>query len=59
MMWMPFVRLFEQAKADKERPSFIVVKTQIGQGCPAKQGTAAAHGEPLGETEHSGDEEGL
>ena len=39
----------QQAKADKERPSFIVVKTQIGQGCPAKQGTAAAHGEPLGE----------
>lgn len=38
-----------QAKADKEHPSFIVVKTQIGQGCPAKQGTAAAHGEPLGE----------
>ena len=49
MMWMPFVRLVQQAKADKERPSFIVVKTQIGQGCPAKQGTAAAHGEPLGE----------
>ena len=39
----------QQAKADKERPSFIVVKTQIGQGCPAKQGTAAAHGEHLGE----------
>ena len=39
----------QQAKADKERPSFIVVKTQIGQGCPAKQGTAAAHREPLGE----------
>lgn len=39
----------EEAKADTARPSFIVVHTQIGYGCPAKQGTAAAHGEPLGE----------
>lgn len=38
----------EAAKADKERPSFITVKTQIGYGCPAKQGKASAHGEPLG-----------
>ena len=39
----------EEAKADTSRPSFITVKTQIGYGCPAKQGTAAAHGEPLGD----------
>ena len=39
----------EAAKADKERPSFITIKTQIGYGCPAKQGKASAHGEPLGE----------
>ena len=38
----------EAAKADKERPSFITIKTQIGYGCPAKQGKASAHGEPLG-----------
>ena len=38
----------EEAKADTERPSFITVKTQIGYGCPAKQGKASAHGEPLG-----------
>lgn len=38
----------EAAKADTERPSFITVKTQIGYGCPAKQGKASAHGEPLG-----------
>ena len=39
----------EAAKADTARPSFITVKTQIGYGCPAKQGKASAHGEPLGE----------
>ncbi|MBQ7515279.1 MAG: transketolase [Schwartzia sp.] len=39
----------EQAKADKTRPSFITIKTAIGYGCPAKQGKASAHGEPLGE----------
>ncbi len=39
----------EEAKADKKRPSFITIKTQIGYGCPAKQGKASAHGEPLGE----------
>lgn len=41
-------RAFAQAKEEKEKPSFIIVKTQIGYGCPAKQGTASAHGEPLG-----------
>ena len=38
----------EAAKADTERPSFITIKTEIGYGCPAKQGKASAHGEPLG-----------
>ncbi len=38
-----------EAKADTTRPSMIMVKTQIGYGCPAKQGKASAHGEPLGE----------
>lgn len=42
-------KAIEVAKADKTRPSFITVKTQIGYGCPAKQGKASAHGEPLGE----------
>lgn len=42
-------KAIEAAKADTERPSFITVKTQIGFGCPAKQGKASAHGEPLGD----------
>lgn len=36
------------AKAETGRPSLVVIKTQIGYGCPAKQGKASAHGEPLG-----------
>lgn len=42
-------KAIEEAKADTSRPSFITVHTQIGYGCPAKQGKASAHGEPLGE----------
>ncbi len=38
----------EQAKAETEKPSIIICRTQIGHGCPAKQGKASAHGEPLG-----------
>lgn len=41
-------KAIEKAKADTSRPSFITVKTRIGYGCPAKEGKASAHGEPLG-----------
>jgi transketolase len=38
----------EAAKADKNRPSFIKIKTTIGYGVPDRAGTAKAHGEPIG-----------
>ncbi len=37
-----------QAKHCGDRPSFIVCRTTIGKGSPARAGTAKAHGEPLG-----------
>ncbi len=40
------------AAADADpRPSLIAVRTVIGYGAPAKAGTAAAHGAPLGDDE--------
>ncbi len=41
-------KAISEAKAEKNRPSFIKINTEIGFGCPLKQGKAAAHGEPLG-----------
>ncbi|RXM79497.1 transketolase [Clostridium tetani] len=42
-------KAIKEAKSDKKRSSIIIIKTQIGYGCPAKQGKSSAHGEPLGE----------
>ena len=41
----------QEAKAETERPSLIVLRTHIAFGSPNKQDTADAHGAPLGEEE--------
>jgi transketolase len=38
-----------EAQAETGRPSLIVCRTTIAYGSPNKAGTAAAHGEPLGD----------
>jgi transketolase len=42
---------FAAFRAETSRPTLIVVDSVIGYGAPNKQGTHAAHGEPLGEEE--------
>ncbi len=44
-------RAFQTFRAETQRPTLIIVDSHIGYGAPTKQGTAAAHGEPLGEEE--------
>ncbi len=44
-------RAIRRAKAEKRRPSLILVRTHIGYGSPHKQDTFEAHGSPLGEEE--------
>src|SRR5688572_13424699 len=44
-------RAYAEAVGDTAKPSLIVIKTTIGFGSPAKQGTSEAHGAPLGAEE--------
>jgi transketolase len=41
----------EAARAERHRPSLILVRTHIGYGAPHKQDSYEAHGSPLGEEE--------
>jgi len=40
-----------EAKAEHERPTFLMVHSHIGYGSPGREDTPAAHGEPLGPDE--------
>ena len=44
-------RALDAAGAATDRPTLIIADSVIGYGAPHKQGTAEAHGEPLGKTE--------
>ncbi len=47
------------AKANRDQPSLIVVRTHIGFGSPAKHDTAGSHGSPLGADEVRATKEAL
>ncbi len=44
-------RAIQEAQAERERPSLILVHTHIGYGSPHKQDNFSSHGSPLGEDE--------
>jgi transketolase len=44
-------RATEEAKAEDDRPSLVIVRSHIGYGSPNKQDTYKAHGSPLGDEE--------
>jgi transketolase len=44
-------RAFQTFARERHRPTLIIVDSHIAYGAPTKEGTAAAHGEPLGEDE--------
>ena len=47
-------RALEGFKAEREKPTLIVVTSVIGYGAPKKQGTSKAHSDPLGSEEIKG-----
>ena len=51
--------LTAEARAEKDRPSLIILDSIIGKGAPTKQGTSGVHGSPLGDEEARKTKEGL
>jgi transketolase len=47
-------RAFKVFEKEPDRPTLIIVDSHIAWGAPTKEGTSAAHGEPLGEEEIRG-----
>ncbi len=45
------LKALKKAKAEKKKPSLIMLRTHIAYGSPNKQDSAEAHGAPLGEEE--------
>jgi len=46
-----FAKALEAGRAERDRPTLIVLKTLIGRGAPNFEGRNKAHGGPLGEEE--------
>jgi len=44
-------KAIKKAQREKNRPSVVICKSRIGRGSPNKEGTADAHGAPLGADE--------
>ena len=44
-------KALSRARSETERPSIVILKSQIAYGSPNKQNTCEAHGAPLGEEE--------
>jgi transketolase len=55
----PLSAAIEQAMLERERPSLVRIRSVIAYPAPSKQGTAAAHGQPLGEAEVRATKEAL
>jgi transketolase len=52
-------RALEEARANADQPTLIILRTQIAYGSPNKAGSESSHGAPLGEDEIKATKENL